>query len=195
MDIIQYLLKGYKNSNKELIHQEILWCLSNLTAGTINHIMHFLTSDFYFITKELLSSNNSVTQLLSLKVFYNLICLDLFDISIKIINNQFILLILKILKDKNSKPENKLKCLSLLNNIFLIGKFTKKSSANTENLNSNGFNELDYELKPDDENNFLNFFLRNEGRDIFNEMQLDINEEIYIKSKLIVEKYFAFEDQ
>jgi len=179
---------------------EILWSLSNLTAGSQSHIMTFLTSDFYLISRELLNSTNSNIQCQSLKIFNNIICLEFFDISSKIIDEEFILSIIKILKHKQSNVNIKIVCLSLINNIFLIGNFTRKTSSNTpiqisnnnENIESfEKFDEINNDLKK--ENQYVIFFLKNEGQEILHDLQLDTNIDIFKKSKLITEKYFDFE--
>jgi len=158
--------------------------------------MKYLTSDFYLITKDSLKSDNSITQGLCLKIFNNIICYEYLDISIKIIDKEFILTIIKILSNKNSsRPENKSVCLSLLFKIFGIEELMKKRNFNSS-ISSNS-DELNNEInpKPSYEFDYINFFLKNEGKDILNELQLDVSEEIYIKSNRIIKKYFTFEEQ
>lgn len=197
---MEYLQKIFKNCKKIDYHLEVLWCLSNLTAGSQSHILTFLTSDFYLLSRELLNSINTNIQYQSLKIFNNIICLDFFDISSKIIDEEFILSIINVLKNKQSNADNKIICLSLINNIFFIGNFARKTSSINQLQITNGndkieifekFDEINFEIKK--ENEYINFFLKNEGKEILHDLQLNTNLDIYKKSKIIIEKYFDFE--
>ncbi len=194
-------MKIYKQTKSTINQQDILWCLSNLTAGSINHIFYFLSSEFYIIAKDLTKSDNSDLQFQKLKIFLNIICLDFYNISVRIIDEEFIFNIMEILKNENSKTQNKIVCLNILEKIFFLGNFIKKcKDVNKENnyiYNETYelFNKSDFDIKENGQNEYINFFLKNQGQNILNNLQYSSQDEIFKKVQKLIEKYFSFEDQ
>ena len=84
--IIDYLYNVYKKTNSPIIVVTVLWSISNLSAGTQEHVMAVLESNFYQISVDLLDSSNKKLKKISLDILKNCLEISTYDISIKLIS-------------------------------------------------------------------------------------------------------------
>lgn len=177
------MLGIYKSNQKhESIAVNIFWCISNLTAGSQEHILRFLKSDFYPIAKQMITNSNEQIQYLAIKTFMNILFPEFYEFCQLIIDEEFIATLIQVLEQQHTKPGNKLACLSVINNVLSIGEYKYSASEKTlEKLNDST------------NNHYLNLFNKNGGSDVLQNLQHNVNEEIFLKAQEIIKKFYSCE--
>ena len=118
--IIDYLYNVYKKTNSPIIVVTVLWSISNLSAGTQEHVMAVLESNFYQISVDLLDSSNKKIKKISLDILKNCLEISTYDISIKLIAIELLEKLMFQLNLLENEAEILLKCIKIMDLIFEI---------------------------------------------------------------------------